>query len=179
MHTLEAIIQRRSVRSYTSQQISESDLEKILEAGIHAPSGMNRQAVHITALHNPTKIHTLEEAIQKDFLKINESVSGYQVNLCYHAPTFIIVSASADSIAPELDSAAALENMLLAATSLGISSCWINLLVGKDHLPTIRSVLSSFGVPPQNKVYCCAGFGYSDHLTKERILKPDLYNIVR
>lgn len=178
METFEAIFSRRSVRSYLSDQIPMDDLLKIIKAGLHAPSGMNRQAVHITVLHSLDKIRRLEVAVHQGLQNMQEDLPEYESPLSYRAPTFVIVSVSPDSFAPEIDAAVVQENMLLAATAMHISSCWVHLLNGKDDLAPIRSVLTEFGVPPENKVICCAAMGYPDSLVKLTPKNNQAFNIV-
>lgn len=178
MDTFEAIFSRRSVRAYLPDQIPVDDLLKIIKAGLHAPSGMNRQAVHITALYSSDKIRRLEVAVHQGLQQMQEDLPAYANPLSYSAPTFMIVSVSPDSFAPEIDAAVAQENMLLAATALHVSSCWIHLLNGKDGLAPIREVLTAFGVPPENKVLCCAAMGYAESLIKLTPKNNTAFNIV-
>ena len=64
---LENIKARRSVRAYTSQQVSEQDLHAILEAAIYAPSGMHLETWHFTAIQNVDKLTELNERIKGAF----------------------------------------------------------------------------------------------------------------
>lgn len=67
---LENIKARRSVRAYTSQQVSEEDLQAILEAAIYAPSGMHLETWHFTAIQNVDKLTELNERIKGAFAKV-------------------------------------------------------------------------------------------------------------
>lgn len=71
---LKAIKSRRSVRAYTAQQISQEDLNAILEAATYAPSGMNYQTWHFTAIQNATVLEELNEKIKGAFAKSEEPV---------------------------------------------------------------------------------------------------------
>ncbi len=66
---LENIKARRSVRAYTSQQVSEEDLQAVLEAAIYAPSGMHLETWHFTAIQNIDKLTELNERIKGAFAK--------------------------------------------------------------------------------------------------------------
>ncbi|MDR2901787.1 MAG: nitroreductase family protein [Lactobacillales bacterium] len=169
MDAIQALLSRRSIRKYTDKQIEKQDLLSIIQAGIHAPNGLNRQAVHITALHSAQKIAALEQHIlhiaqnlpdEEETAALKQGILENHFHLCYGAPTFIIVSASSQSIAPEMDCAVCMENMLIAATALGISSCFINTLFRLVPTPTIQSIMEHFGVPKGNVIHCAAGFGY-------------------
>lgn len=69
---LKAIKSRRSVRAYTEQQISQEDLNAILEAATYAPSGMNYQTWHFTAIQNAAVLEELNEKIKGAFAKSEE-----------------------------------------------------------------------------------------------------------
>lgn len=74
---LENIKARRSVRAYTSQQVSEEDLQAILEAAIYAPSGMHLETWHFTAIQNVdklTELNELKELLQKVTIPVCKSV---------------------------------------------------------------------------------------------------------
>lgn len=66
---LENIKARRSVRAYTDRQVSEEDLQAILEAATFAPSGMHLETWHFTAIQNADKLAELNERIKGAFAK--------------------------------------------------------------------------------------------------------------
>lgn len=128
---LENIKARRSVRAYTGQQVSEEDLQAVLEAATYAPSGMHLETWHFTAIQNADKLTELNERIKGSFAKSDEprlKERGQSKTYCcyYHAPTLVIVSNEPTQWWAGMDCACAIENMFLAAHSLGIGSCWIN-----------------------------------------------------
>lgn len=69
---LENIKARRSVRAYTGQQVSEEDLQAVLEAATYAPSGMHLETWHFTAIQNADKLTELNERIKGAFAKSDE-----------------------------------------------------------------------------------------------------------
>lgn len=94
---LENIKARRSVRAYTGQQVSEEDLQAVLEAATYAPSGMHLETWHFTAIQNADKLTELNERIKGAFAKSDEprlKERGQSKTYCcyYHAPTLVIVS---------------------------------------------------------------------------------------
>ena len=91
------MITRRSIRSYTDRQISEEDLNTILSAAINAPSGMNLQTWHFTAITNAEILNRINKSIKAAFTRSTDSrlqERGHNENYCcyYHAHTLIIVS---------------------------------------------------------------------------------------
>lgn len=183
---LKNIKQRRSVRSYTKQQVSEEDLNRILEAACYAPSGMNLQTWHFTAIRNAELLEKLNEKIRGAFAKSDDSrlqERGNNRNYCcyYHAPTLIIVSNEPTQWWAGMDCACALENIFLAAASLGIGSCWINQLGQTCDDPDVRAFLTELGIPENHRVYGCAALGYapSDVQLKEKKLADWTVTIFR
>ena len=154
---LKAIKSRRSVRAYTAQQISQEDLNAILEAATYAPSGMNYQTWHFTAIQNAAVLEELNEKIKGAFAKSEEprlQERGHSQTYCcyYHAPTLVIVSNEPDKWWAGMDCACAIENMFLAAHSLGIGSCWINQLGTTCNDPEVREFITYLGVPADHQV---------------------------
>lgn len=107
---------------------------------------------------------------------------GHSETYCcyYHAPTLVIVSNEPKQWWAGMDCACAIENMFLAATSLGIASCWINQLGTTCDDPEVRAYLTSLGVPENHKVYGCVALGYKAEgaLLKEKTVKAGTITIV-
>lgn len=183
---LENIKARRSVRAYTDQQVSEEDLLAILEAGAYAPSGMHLETWHFTAIQDNDKLTKLNERIKGAFAKSEDAhlqERGHSKTYCcyYHAPTLVIVSNEPTQWWAGMDCACAIENMFLAAQSLGIGSCWINQLGMTCDDPEVREFITSLGVPENHKVYGCVALGYTDPKIpmKEKKVKADTITIVK
>lgn len=183
---LENIKARRSVRAYTDRQVPAEDLELILEAAAHAPSGMNYQTWHFTAIQSKEALTELNERVKGAFVKSDDPhlrERGHsQVYCCYyHAPTLVIVSNEPAQWWAAMDCACALENIFLAARSLGIGSCWINQLGQTCDDPEVRAWLTELGVPANHKVYGCAALGYApaDAPVKEKRVKEGTVTVVR
>lgn len=183
---LKNIKARRSTRAYTEQQVPAEDLNLILEAATYAPSGMHLETWHFTAIQNAEILTKLNEKIKGAFAKSSDSrmqERGHSQTYCcyYHAPTLIIVSADAANWLSPFDCACALENIFLAATSLGISSCWINQLGQTCDDSEVRAYLTELGVPENYKVYGCAALGYApvDAPVKEKKVKEGTVTIIR
>ena len=165
---IQTILTRRSVRAYQPRQIGEKDLQEILLAGQYAPTAMGDQLWHFTVVQNAElkeKLQLLCKASFKnsDIPSLRELSSRDDVHVFYHAPTLVIVSADSKALAPLWDSVLAMENMLLAASSLGISSCWVHSPMIVYGAPEGPASLSSIGLnfPEGHVPYAAAVFGYS------------------
>ena len=184
--TLQTIKARRSVRAYTEQQVFVEDLNLILEAATYAPSGMHLETWHFTAIQNKEVLKELNDKIKGAFAKSDDPHTqerGHSQTYCcyYHAPTLVIVSNEPDKWWAGMDCACALENIFLAAKSLGIGSCWINQLGQTCDDPDVRAFLTKLGVPESHKVYGCAALGYApaDAPVKEKKVKEGTVTIIR
>jgi nitroreductase len=186
------MLTRRSVRKFKENQISEEDLSTILIAGSYAPSGMGMQSWKFTAIQNPQTLKKVNEAIRQALLSIPivEETHPYVVSLIekaqdesaeflYHAPAYIIVSNLKDNQNSMADCALAIGNMMLAAHSLGIGSCWLNQLPGLTHLPLIRELLNDLDIPKTHDVYGSVVMGYAAEEPKPADPRKDVINIIR
>lgn len=157
---IKTILGRRSIRAFTDKKIEVADLDTILQAAVYAPSGRNTQDWQFTVVQDQKKLLQLNDQIRKAL----ERASDY--NCYYHAPVLVIASHDKDSKLAPCDCACALQNMFLAAASLGIGSCWINQLVpwqaGSDA--AVKTMLHELGIPANHVVYGCAALGYAQNV---------------
>ena len=147
------ILERRSVRKFSDKQIPDEELDLIIKAGLYAPSAMNKQTWKFTVLTKTEDIQELAKAIGKQL--------GREEYDMYKPVVLIIPSNSKDSKFGRDDNACALENIFLAASSLGIGSVWINQLHGICDETEIRALLDKYGIPADHVVYGMAALGYS------------------
>ncbi len=162
---MENILKRRSSRSFTDKAPSKADLETILKAATYAPSGMNTQGWQFTVIQK-------KETLEKLNIAIREALGRPADYVCYYgAPVLILASHDKESSLANPDCACALQNMFLAATSLGIDSCWINQLCYPESRKDAKvlSILTELGVPQSHYVYGCAALGYA---TSPAVEKP-------
>ena len=155
MNTMDAILTRRSVRRYQEEGLKRSELEQIVRAAAWAPSGKNAQTWHFTMISNPEKIQRLAAAIRK----ADNRPESYNF---YAPPAFLIISGEKDNYNASLDSGAAMQNALLVAWDMGISSCWINQVRACCDDPEVREILTEYGIPEDHDVWAAAGFGYAE-----------------
>lgn len=127
MNISEAIIKRKSIRSYLDKPVQVDDLAKIVEAGRWAP---NAGPFHISVIRNEILLkkindRTLNAMVHSDreFLRQRASLPGYQP--LYGAPVLILLSGPADAPYSAVNAALAAENMILEATGLGLGTCYL------------------------------------------------------
>ncbi len=163
--TLKIIKQRRSIRSFKAEQIKEGELQAIIEAGQYAPNAGN-EAWHFTVIQNKELLNRLnlaakEAAKQMHMEHLRELGNDEGFDCLYNAPTLIIVSGNEKVPIPlEADCAAATQNLLLAAESIGLGSCWIFFVLLAFSSPQGSELRKELKIPKGYKPYYAAVIGY-------------------
>jgi nitroreductase len=162
---LTAIRNRRSIRAYKAEQIVDSELQEILDAALLAPSANNLQKWHFTVIQNKDlldwMVKNIAEAIKKTGNKqLIERVSKPYYHTFYHAPTVIIISGDENSPHVQSDCAAAAENILIAAESLNIGSCWIGSILPLFASEKAKEYKKELGILEGYKPICSVALGY-------------------
>ena len=132
---IEGILGRRSVRAFKERAIPREDLEAIVACGQWAPSARNRQEWTFVVVDSRARIARLSEAMRRAL--------GRDVYDMYAPQSIVIVAHAKDAEFGREDDGCALENMFLAAHSLGIGSVWINQLQGICDEPGVRAELDA------------------------------------
>ena len=114
----EILKNRRSVRKYTQEQVSDAHLDAILEAGLYAPSGMNTQ--------NTIMVAVRDKETRDQLSRMNAAVMGTENDPFYGAPCVIVVLAEPERYTWLEDGALVMGNLMNAAYELGLGSCWIH-----------------------------------------------------
>lgn len=165
---------RRSVKEYKKEQITDEELMEVIKAGMNAPSGGNRQTPIFIVVQNPEWIKKLS--------RLNAEIAGAPegVDPFYGAPTVILVAADKTQGDPVQDGCLALGNMFNAAYALGLGSRWINRIretfetdLGKELLKEAGYEGEYIGVGS-----CILGYpanGFPGPIER----KPDYYKIIR
>lgn len=182
--TIKIILNRRSIRAYKQEQLKDDELQLILEAGIYAPSAINEQPWHISAVQNKELLNKINEACKEIVLKLPnhpaaERAKDPNFSIFYHAPALIIVSGSDKAIAPQADCVLAMENMFLAAASLEIGSCWINAVINLLNSESGKELRSELGIPEGFKTYSAGSFGYKAMEAASAPRKENMINVIK
>lgn len=163
--TIETILNRRSVRVYSDEQIKQEDLDLVLKAGLFSPSGCNMQPWHFTVVQNEEIINKLNVETKKVLLKSDNDhfknfATNEKYNIFYDAPTIIVISGEKSALVPETDCSAATENMILAAESLGIGTCWIGLITFLFRSESGAEYSKMLEIPEEYEPYYAITLGY-------------------
>ena len=116
--TMEDLKNRRSCRSYKPEQITDAELDAVLEAGTFAPTAKGSQCPIIIAVQNPDLVKKLSQ--------MNAAVMGSDSDPFYGAPTVLVVLADRSMANRVYDGSCVMTNLMNAAQALGLGSCWIH-----------------------------------------------------
>jgi nitroreductase len=168
MDIFEAIRQRRSIRSYTDKEVTEEEIKILLEAAIRAPSACNRQTWRFVIVRKPETIEILYRAA---------SYSTQHQTFVKKAPVIIVVCADlrpykrtayrarGESLFVLQDTAAAIQNLLLAACALNLGACWVGLIDEEIIRQTLR-------VPKDIRPVAIIPLGHTKSRSKPTARKP-------
>lgn len=138
---LSAIAARRSCRAYQPEQIKPEELQAVVEAGTWAPTAMNRQSPMIVAVQ--------DKATRDRFSALNAQIMGRDGDPFYGAPTVLVVLADQQIPTYVEDGSLVLGNLLLAASSIGLGSCWINRAKETFDREEGKALLRQWGLDPE------------------------------
>lgn len=151
---LEAIKTRRSIREYKPDMIPGEILDKIIEAGTYAATGMNRQSPVIIAVTN--------KEVRDRLSKLNAEIMGTDSDPFYGAPVVLIVLADKSSANYIYDGSLVMGNLMLAAHSLGIGSCWIHRAKQEFERPEGKEIMKTLGIEGDYEGIGHCILGYAD-----------------
>ncbi len=151
---LQCLKTRRSVKKYKPTPIPDDKLNAILEAGTYAPSGKNNQSALIVCVTDP-------EAV-KELSKLNASILGVNIDPFYGAPCVAVVFADSTFFTHIEDGSLVMGNMLNAAHSLGVDSCWIHRAKEMFETEQGKALMKKWGVPENYRGIGNCILGYAD-----------------
>lgn len=135
---IKELYERRSVRSFKEDMIPKDVLERIVEAGTYAPTGRNLQSPVIVAITN--------KEIRDRLSKANAAIMGIDSDPFYGAPVVLVVLADKSAITYVYDGSLVMGNLMLAAHSEGVASCWIHRAKEEFEQPQWKEFLKSLGL---------------------------------
>lgn len=136
---IECLKSRRSVRKYRQEQVDEEKLRAILEAGEYAPTGRGAQSPVMVVVQDRETIEKLS--------RMNAAVLGRDTDPFFGAPTVVVVLADASYNTCVEDGSLVMGNLMNAAFSLGVDSCWIHRAREVFASEEGKALLKSWGVP--------------------------------
>ena len=136
--TMEDLLTRRSVRSYTDEIPPMEVIEEICKAGTYAPTGMNRQSPIIIAVTN--------RELRDRLSKLNAAVMGADNDPFYGAPVVLVVLADKNVHTYVEDGSLVMGNLMNAAHAMGLGSCWIHRAKEVFESEEGKQILADLGI---------------------------------
>jgi nitroreductase len=165
--TIRDIITRRSVKKYLDKDVPTELIEEVVTAGTYAPTGMNRQSPKIIVVTN--------RELRDKLSRINASILGIDGDPFYGAPIVLAVLAKKDVNTRVYDGSLVMENLMIAANSLGLGSCWIHRAKETFELNEGKSILNDLGINDEYEGigFCILGYAAPDALKPQCARKSD------
>ena len=158
--TLQVLKTRRSCRSYKPEQITDAELDAVLEAGVYAPTAGGRQSPIIVAVQNGADIEQLR--------RMNAAIMGTpDADPFYGAPTVLVVLADKASPNRVYDGSCVMDNLMNAAHAVGLGSCWIHRAREEFASDEGTALLAKWGVQGEYEGIGHCALGYPDAMAAE------------
>lgn len=151
--TLKNIRERRSIRKYLTEQVAEQELETILNAGTWAATGKGGQSPVMVVVQDAQTLEELSRANAK--ILGNPAADPF-----YGAPTAVVVLADGEKPTWLQDGSLVMGNLMLAAHSVGVGSCWINRATEYFDMPEGKAMLRKWNLPEtlRGVAFCILGY---------------------
>lgn len=149
---LRCILTRRSVRAYEPRQITDAELDAVLQAGLYAPCGRGSQLVYLVAVQ--------EKGLRDRLSAMNQAILGGNSDPYYGAPTLVMVLADPERYTWVEDGSCALTAMMEAAHAVGLGSCWIHRVCQMFDSPEGKALLKQWGLPETLRGVGSLALGY-------------------
>lgn len=151
---MKTLLNRRSVRKYQPQQVTDAHLDAVLEAGLYAPTAKNNQ--------KPVMVAVRDKATRDQLSRMNAAVMGVDTDPFYGAPCVIVVLADPEFPTWIDDGSLVLGNLLNGAQALGLGSCWINRARECFDTEEGKALLRAWGIPEHYRGVGNCILGYPD-----------------
>lgn len=153
---LQAIRDRRSIRTFKSERVPQHLIDQVIEAGLYAPSGKGSQDSIILQID--------DQKLFEQLRTMNRQIGGWSeaVDPFFGAPAMLVVLARKDNPNGRYDGALVMENLMLAAHSLGLGSCWINRARQEFDTEWGQQLLRTLGIEDEYEGIGHCILGYPD-----------------
>jgi nitroreductase len=156
MDALQTMLTRKSIKKYKPDPVSRDLIDQIIEAGLNAPSGMNKQSPIILAVTN--------KEVRDQLSKLNAGKDPFfRADPFYGAPVVLVVLADKSVPTHVYDGSLVMENLQLAAHALGLGACWIHRAKETFETEEGKAILAKLGIEGEYEGVGNCVLGYPDH----------------
>ena len=153
LETIADIRTRRSCRKYESRQITDEQLDTILEAATWTPTARGKQSPQMVVVQDPEMLSRLS--------RLNAQIMGTDSDPMYGAPTAVVVFADSTNENGIPDASLLMGTLMLAAHAVGVASCWINRGKAMFELPEGQEIKKNWGVDAKYDGLAICILGYA------------------
>ena len=173
--TIQNIIARRSVKKYLDRPVPLELVEEVVKAGTYAPSGMNKQSPINLAVTNKEMRDRLSRLNLEIVVGKGLTTTSGHNDPFYGAPVVLVVLAKKEIGTHLYDGSLVMENLMIAAQSLGLGSCWIHRAKESFETEEGRQILRELGITEEYEGIgnCIIGYAAPDALKPQAPRKPD------
>ncbi len=164
---IQAMKERRSIRSFQPDMPAKEQIDQIIEAGLYAANGKGKQAAIIVAVTNKE----LRDQISADNCRIGGWKEGFDP--FYNAPVILIVLAQKNWANRIYDGSLVMGNLMLAAHSLGLGSIWIHRAKEEFEMPQYQQLLKNLGISDEWEGIGHCAIGYVEGSIPEAAERKD------
>ena len=195
---MKCIKSRRSIRNYREEALSKEIIEKIIEAGRYAPSAENRQPWRFIVITSREAIKKLSDETKKQIewilkkrrklrkrypelddkqtILFLQAVARASKDVIFHDAPVVIFIITENKAFYDESCACAAENMMLAAWSMGIGSCWIGFA---KFLEMSNDAMKMLDIPAEHHIAACPVFGYPEKVPKKPLPRNPMAGIMK
>ena len=170
---IQALEERRSIRKYKKEHVSQEVMDQIIEAGLYAANGKG--------LQNTILIQVSKDEVRNEVAEQNRLVGGWKEGFdpFYGAPDMIIVLAKKDYPNGKYDGALVMGNLMNGAHALGVGSCWINRAYEEFESEWGKNFLKSLGIEEEYEGvgHCALGYIDQEYPKKPAIKEKRVYYV--
>ena len=175
MNVIECIESRRSVRKYSDKKVSRETIDRLIELGTMAPSAMNKQPWGFVVIQDKEEIDALSEKIKAFLLenidtkfpsikRLEGPLQKRDFSIFHHAENLIVIYGNTESDFYTLDCSLAAQNIMLAANSMDIGTCWVGFA---QFLFDDEEFKSKYNVLENYKLVSTLTLGYMEERPKK------------
>ena len=163
--TINDILSRRSCKAYRDEMPTKEQIDTVIEAGLYAASGRNMQGAIMLCVTN--------KVLRDRLSKLNADVMGAGMDPFYNAPAVIVVLADKTVRTSVYDGSLVMGNLMLAAHSIGLGSCWIHRAKEVFDSEEGKQILAELGIEGDYEGVGNCVIGYPEKMPTERLPRKD------
>ncbi|WP_437920000.1 nitroreductase family protein [Sphingobacterium sp. LRF_L2] len=177
---IDNILNRRSIRKYTEQEVDQEILDRVMRCAIFAPSAVNAQPWEVRVIKNKKVLTEINERWRQSPPSTElANARNPEFSTYHHAPVLIVIAGDSNNVKSRVDVGIMLQTILLSAHALGLGTCPIGRLVPTLTRPENKDILDILNIPEGYEVMANVALGYPDENPTAPIRYSDKVKYIR